>query len=216
MMRLIFYDLDGTLVDTRADIVNAANHMLAEMKRPPLDAGEISRYVGRGLKSLIQGCLKTEDEGLTEKGSKIYRAHYAKHMLDNSVLYPGARELLEYFKDRKQAIVTNKPDPFSKDLMNALGTGSYFTDIIAGNSAYPKKPDPAALWAIMKREKAAREETLFIGDSRIDVETARNAGIRVLVVSHGFEQEEDLRAAGPDKIFKDFSGLLGYIKQANW
>jgi phosphoglycolate phosphatase len=212
-MRLFFYDLDGTLVDTRADIAAAANHMLQEFGKPPASVKEISRYVGRGLHYLLQGCLKTQDESILEKGSKIYRNYYAAHMLDHSKLYPGAKETLESLKGKKQVVLTNKPDPFSKDLLAALGVSHYFTDIIPGNSVYPKKPDPAAILAIMKREKIAASETLFVGDSCVDIETARNAGVGVVVLTHGFEEEAALKAAGPDKIFKDFYGFLEYIKQ---
>ena len=101
MKSLIIYDLDGTLVDTREDIARAANHMLEQMGHPAISVEEVSRHVGRGLQSLIRGCLKSEDPKAVEKGSKIYRDHYARHMLDSSRLYPGTREVLDYFKERK-------------------------------------------------------------------------------------------------------------------
>jgi phosphoglycolate phosphatase len=216
MKKLIFYDLDGTLVDTRLDIVRSAQHMLAEMNAPQLEPHEIQRYVGRGLYHLVGLCLKTEDMKRIEKGGKIYRQYYSEHMMDNSRLYPDAREILDYFKSRKQAVVTNKPNPFAKDMLAQLGVADYFTDIIAGDSEYPKKPSAAALLAIMKRENTAPADTLFIGDSLVDIETARNAGVEAAVVLHGFNTEDELQSAHPDLMAKDFTDLREKIKLKGW
>ncbi len=134
MKRLIIYDLDGTLADTREDIARAANYMRRQMGKTPLSVEQISRFVGRGVHALIQGCLETDDERAVEKGIKVYRTYYGEHMLDSTRLYPGAVETLEYFKDRFQAVITNKPNPFSFELLKALGTADYFFEIIPGNS----------------------------------------------------------------------------------
>ena len=211
--RLIFYDLDGTLVDTRKDIAGAVNHMLSQFGKPLLNEREISQFVGRGLHHLIKSCLKTEDEREIEKGSAIYRAHYSKHMLDHSKLYPGVKRILDFFKNQKQIVLTNKPNPFSQKLLEALGVAHYFEEIIAGNSSYPKKPDPGAILALIKKEKVSPKETLFIGDSPIDIETARRAGIEVAVVTHGFAEEDELKSAVPDLIVKDFGELLSQIRK---
>ncbi len=216
MKRLIIYDLDGTLVDTREDIAAAANHMLARMNGKTLSAEEVSRYVGRGLQALIQGCLGTEDPKTLEKGSKIYRDYYARHMLDSSRLYPGAREVLDYFKERKQAVITNKPNPFSYELLKALGASDYFFEIIPGNSGHPKKPDPGAISHLMKAQKAGPAETLFIGDSLIDIETGRNAGVETVVLTHGFGTPDELQSAAPAAIFENFGELLQEAKKRKW
>ena len=120
MKRLILYDLDGTLVDTLEDIVQSANHMLREMEAPLLSREQVRRLVGRGMQQLIGDCLKTEDPERIARGLAIYRAHYGQHLLDRSRLYPGARELLDHFQPRRQAVVTNKPDPFSTTILQAL------------------------------------------------------------------------------------------------
>ncbi len=216
MKKLIFYDLDGTLVDTREDIVRSAQHMLAQMQAAPLSSAEIQRYVGRGLYHLVGNCLKTSDMKQIEKGGKIYRKFYAEHMMDNSRLYPGALELLEYFKDRRQAMVTNKPNPFAKDMLEQLGVARFFTDIVAGDEVYPKKPDPSAIKAIMKREKFSPADVLFIGDSLVDIETARNAGVEVAVVLHGFNTQDELESASPDLMAEDFQVLRAKIQEKGW
>ncbi len=216
MKRLIIYDLDGTLVDTREDIARAANHMLSFFNVPSLDRPVIERFVGKGLHHLIKSCLKTEDTKQIEKGSKVYREYYAKHMLDHTVLYPGAQGALNFFKDRLQAVITNKPNPYSRQILEALGIAGYFVEIVAGDTDYPKKPDPTAVLSIMKREKVETDETLFVGDSLIDIETGRNAGIETVVISHGFEGEETLQSANSAGVVGSFDELLTFARQKGW
>ncbi len=216
MKRLIIYDLDGTLVDTREDIACAANDMLKKLGGSPLTTAAVAAFVGKGLHALIRGCLKTEDPKKIEQGSKIYRAYYAEHMLDHSKLYPGAVEFLEYFKLRKQAVITNKPNPYSREILEALGIARYFIEIVAGDSDYPKKPDPAAVLSVMKREKVNPSSTLFVGDSAIDIETARNAGISAAVVTHGFSHRDELQSKRPDALVKDFFELLSQARKERW
>ena len=215
-MRLVVYDLDGTLVDSREDIARAVNHMLQSLGSPELPRAVIERFVGHGLHHLVRHCLGTEDPRRIEKGAKIYRDYYGKHMLDNTRLYPGVFEVLVYFKSRKQAVITNKPNPYAREILVALGAGDFFSDIVAGDSDFPKKPDPAALLSIMQREKMNPAETLFVGDSAIDVETGRRAGGHVVVVTHGFTAEKDLRAARPDAVVPDFGGFLKLAQSKGW
>ncbi len=216
MKRLIIYDLDGTLVDTLQDIANAANHMLGELRMPPRPATEIRRYIGRGLHELVKNCLKTTEPSLLERGTKIYRAFYTQHLLDHSRLYPGAEAVLDYFKARRQAVITNKPNPYSRDMLKGLGIADYFLEIVGGNSDYPKKPDPAALLAIMSREQVAGSDTLFIGDSPVDIETGRKAGAATIALTHGLVDEEELIAAAPDVLVPNFTALLDAVKQRGW
>lgn len=212
-LKLIIYDLDGTLVDTREDIALSANYMLTQMQAPQLPHDEIARYVGRGVFHLIKNCLKTDDQRQIDKGIKIYRKYYGEHMLDHSKLYPGAKQTLQAFDSRKQVVLTNKPNPFSRELLEALGVAKYFSEIIAGDSNFPKKPDPAAIFAMQQRFDASSSETLFVGDSAVDIETARNAGVPIVVVTHGFSNETELKAARPDGIVKNFHQLTEWMSK---
>ncbi|HLD50041.1 MAG TPA: HAD-IA family hydrolase [bacterium] len=216
MKSLIIYDLDGTLVDTREDIARAANHMLEQMGRRRMATEEVCRQVGRGLFALIQGCLETEDPEALSKGAKIYRDYYARHMLDSSRLYPGALEILDYFKDRKQAVITNKPNPFSYELLKALGVADYFFEIIPGNSGHPQKPDPGGILHLIKSRNTGPEETLFVGDSRVDIETGRNAGVETVVLTHGFGTLDELQSASTAGIFNSFHELLQAARKKGW
>ena len=210
------YDLDGTLVDTRRDIAEAANHMRSRMGLPPMPEKEICGYVGLGLQSLVEGCLGTADPAKAEEGTRVYRAYYSEHLLDHTVLYPGAREVLEHFRPRRQAVITNKPDPYSRRILEALGVDGYFFEIVAGNSGYPKKPDPESLLALMRGEGAAASGTLFVGDSPVDVETGAKAGVLTVAVSQGFTERDELERSGPDHLIEGFQELLDLAREKAW
>ena len=216
MKKLILYDLDGTLVDTRRDIINGVRYALEVLKGPDLTDDEIKDCVGTGLHALIKQVFRTEDEKLADRGSKLYREYYKKHMLDHTKLYPGAREFLEYFKDRKQAVITNKPNPFSSQILEALGVAHFFIAILAGDNGLPFKPDPAAIRHLIEETDAMAEEVIFVGDSPIDIQAARNAGVEIVTLSHGFASEATLREAKPDHIAHDFYELLRLAQEKGW
>lgn len=216
MKKLILYDLDGTLADTRRDIINGVRYALDILKGPELTDDEIKDCVGTGLHALIRKVFRTDDEKLADRGAKLYREHYKKHMLDHTYLYPGARDFLDHFKDREQAVITNKPNPFSSQILAALGVADYFIAILAGDNGLPFKPDPAAVHHLMEQTGASEEEVLFVGDSPIDIQAARNAGVEIATLSHGFTKEPVLREAKPDYLARDFKELLTLAREKGW
>ena len=216
MRQLICYDLDGTLVDTLEDIAQAANHMLRELQVPPLPVHEIRRSIGKGLHELVTHCLKTEDPQRIEQGTRIYRAYYTQHLLDHSRLYAGTQALFDHFSTRRQVVITNKPNPYSRQILESLGVAHYFCEIVAGNSAYPKKPHPAALLALMEREQVHPMDTIFIGDSPVDIETGRSAGVVTIGVLHGFSDAQELITAHPDVLVENFAQLLELAQRHGW
>ena len=214
--RLIVYDLDGTLVDTAEDITEAANHMLSQLSARPMSREAIRGMVGRGLHDLVQRCLGTQDEGLILRGTQLFSVYYAAHLDTHSRLYVGARDTLDHFSSRTQAVFTNKPQPFARDLLVKLGIAHYFVDVLAPSPGQPKKPDPAQLLQLMERLGIAPAETVFIGDSLIDWHTSRNAGVEALLLTHGFEDHEQLRRAAPSALMRDFGDVLQHAKQSQW
>lgn len=214
--KLILYDLDGTLVDTRRDIIQSVRFALNELNGPELTDDEIKDCVGHGLHALIKQVFRTQDEVLADKGSQIYREHYKQHMLDHTHLYEGAREFLEYFKNRIQAVITNKPNPFSSQILEVLGVRNYFIAVLAGDNGLPFKPDPAAIHHLMEGTGATEKETLFVGDSPIDIDAARNAGIEIVTLSHGFVPERVLIETKPDYLAHDFFELMQLAKKEKW
>ena len=216
MKQLILYDLDGTLVDTRQDLADAANAMLRQMGQPPLPVATICRFVGQGLHHLVQECLTSDDPQWIERGAALFAAWYAEHLLDHSHLYPGVPALLAHFQSRSQAVITNKPNPFTRELLAGLRVTDYFCAVIAGDSEFPKKPDPAAVVSVMAQVQASPEQSLLIGDSPIDVQTGRAAGVLTIGVAHGFSADAALREAGPDVLVNDIHELLARARREAW
>ena len=213
---MIVYDLDGTLVDTLQDITNAANHMLSQLGVAALSPDQVRRFIGRGMRQLVMDCLQTESPERIAEGMRIYRAYYHQHLTDNSRLFPAALEVLEFFSGRTQAVISNKPNPYSTDLLKALGVDRYFFEIIGGDDPYPRKPDPASLRVLMERADASNEQTIVIGDSPIDVELGRSAGVFTVCVTHGLSDRHDLIAAKPDAMVEGFASLLSLAKEQQW
>ncbi len=215
--KLIIYDLDGTLVDTGEDIAQAVDYMLRQMNSDVLSKAEVRHMVGGGLHDLVGRCLNTDDPVRVQRGMELFGQFYGQHLCDHSALYPSVKETLDYFHARaRQAIVTNKPSPFAEALMDRLGVGHYFSEILAGGSAYPKKPDPASVRAVMARGQIAPEDALLLGDSPIDVETGRRAGILTVIVTQGFADRHELEAAKPDLLIDDVSAFLALVKARGW
>ncbi len=214
--RLIVYDLDGTLVDTLEDITQAANHMLEQLGRPGVSAQVIRGYIGRGLAQLVRACVQTDDPAQLAHATIVYRAYYTQHLLDHTRLYPDARAACEFFRLKRQAVITNKPDPYSRNILTALGLAPFFCDIIAGDERYPKKPDPTSLRALMLTEGVSGQETVFVGDSPIDIETGRRAGVFTVAVTHGFTDAQELTAAKPDLLVENFTGLIETAQRQRW
>jgi phosphoglycolate phosphatase len=191
-IRLIVFDLDGTLIDSRRDLANAVNGMLREMKRPALPENVIAEYVGDGAGMLVRRALgDPEDEALVAEGLEQFLIYYRGHMLDHTYVYDGVFAALDELKtmpdgsERKFAVLTNKPVNPSRAICDALGLSKYFFQIYGGNSFGTKKPDPGGLNALMREADVRPQETVMIGDSVVDVLTARNAGTFVIGCTFG-------------------------------
>jgi phosphoglycolate phosphatase len=185
-VRVLIFDLDGTLIDSGIDLALSVNATLKEMGRQPLPHDRIFSYVGQGAARLIEQALGS---GATpeqcEQGLAFFLSYYRQHMLDNTVTYPGVREGLAALEGMPMAVLTNKPVRFSRQILEGLGLASYFRYIYGGNSFETKKPNPAGMGVLMRDFGAAPAQVMLVGDSEIDVQTARNAGTWCCCVSYG-------------------------------
>lgn len=210
MIQLIIYDLDGTLIDSRRDIAEAVNGSLREMGLREISRERVSSFVGSGVRNLITQALK--EVGVAsdkrERAIKIFRRLYGECLLNYTELYPSVKKVLEFFKTRKQAVITNKPEDFSRTILKGLGIDSYFFQLIGGDAGFPKKPSPEPVHEILRRAGLPSEEAVLIGDSATDIETGRNAGVKTLAVTYGFGRREEIEAARPDFILRDLSELI--------
>ena len=206
-IQLVIFDLDGTLADTKKDLALSVNAMREYMGFGPLPLEAVTSYVGQGVTVLIKRALGDQaTDGEVEKGLAFFLDHYAHHLLDNTVAYPGVREALEDLGNRKLAILTNKPVRFSRQIIAGLGLASYFFEIYGGDSFPVKKPDPMGIKTLMSRVSISSEKTLMVGDSETDVLTGRNAGVWTCGVTYGFGPQA-LEDAGPDLLLGNLRDL---------
>jgi phosphoglycolate phosphatase len=193
VIRLLVFDLDGTLIDSRLDLVHSVNAMLRHFERPELPAELIASYVGDGAPVLVRRALgDSADEVLFQPALDYFLGYYRIHKLDHTTVYAGIPETLERLATpsdgihRLMAVLSNKPVNPSRDILQALGLGDFFVRIYGGNSFTTKKPDPLGVQALLEELKVASPEAIMIGDSSIDVLTGRNAGLWTCGVSYGF------------------------------
>jgi phosphoglycolate phosphatase len=191
-MDLVIFDLDGTLIDSKLDLAHAVNATRRHMELPELPHDLIATYVGNGAPVLLRRSLGPEaSDADVQRGLEFFLSYYHDHKLDYTVLYPGVREALDQlFEDNvKLAVLTNKPVKISKAILEGLGVASHFFQVYGGNSFDQKKPDPIGIHALMSEAGVPPRQTMMVGDSAVDVRTARNAGVACCGVLFGFQPE---------------------------
>lgn len=212
-MELLIFDLDGTLIDSRLDLATAVNATRRHMGMEALANERVYSYVGNGAPVLIRRAMGEQaTEGELQEALEFFLEFYREHDLDHTVLYPGVKESLDRFRDagKGMAVLTNKPVRMSRHIVEGLGVGAHFFQVYGGNSFEFKKPNPIGVQALIKEAGAARESSMMVGDSSVDVHTARNAGIQCCGVTYGF-QPETLADPAPDVLFdrmQDFADWL--------
>ena len=192
LLRLLVFDLDGTLIDSGADLCASVNAMLGHFGRPPLPDAVISTYIGDGAVRLVSRSLgDPTDRAFLESAVAYFLDYYREHKLDQTYVYPGVFASLDSLRvepggaPRSMAVLTNKPVGPSQAICDALGLSPYFFRIYGGNSFPTKKPDPEGLLALLQEAGVTAQETLMIGDSDVDILTARNAGVWSMGCSYG-------------------------------
>jgi phosphoglycolate phosphatase len=191
-IKLLIFDLDGTLIDSRLDLIHSVNAMLRHLGRTDLPGDVIASYVGDGAPTLIRRALgDPRDESVIKAGLEHFLTYYRAHKLDHTHVYDGIKDMLAVLHNsngirRQMAVLSNKPVIPSRAIVEALGLAGFFTHIYGGNSFSTKKPDPKGAQTILKETRMRPEETLMVGDSSVDVITGRNAGLWTCGVTYGF------------------------------
>ena len=205
------FDLDGTLIDSKMDLVSSVNATLRELKHGELPTDLVASYVGSGAPTLIRRALGgNPNEEELQKALAFFLVHYEEHKLDHTHLYPGVAETLEQLKNLPMSVLTNKPVRISVRILEGLGVAQYFRSIYGGNSFETKKPDPLGAKQILSEFDIAPQETAMVGDSEVDVQTARNARMRSVIVNFGFGIHD--RATHPADLYVDrFEELAKFV-----
>jgi phosphoglycolate phosphatase len=217
-IRLVIFDLDGTLIDSRLDLVHSVNAALRHIQRPELPDDVIASYVGDGAPVLIQRALGPEavDQSLVRKGLEFFLSYYREHKLDHTIVYPGVPDALASIQSsgngvpRKLAVLTNKPVNPSRAIVESLGLGGYFTQVYGGNSFATKKPDPEGALQLVSEAAVQPDQTAMVGDSHVDMRTGHNAGLWTVAVKYGFAphtlevEAPDIEVDTPQELSKVF------------
>lgn len=232
-LSLLIFDLDGTLVDSRLDLANSVNAMLRHYGKPELPNDVIGSYIGNGAPMLVRRSLgDPDDEQFVQEALLYFMSYYREHKLDSTYVYDGIFGALdtilasrnghgasaggEHANGLKMAVLSNKPVGPSRGIVEALGLGKYFFQVYGGNSFHTKKPDPAGVQALLTEAGARPEETAIIGDSDVDMITARNAGVYSVGVTYGLAPHT-LEDAPPDVLIdhpQELADVLGVREQA--
>lgn len=214
--RCLLFDLDGTLIDSRADLVTAVNLMLRQLGHEPLHETRVVGFVGEGMTKLIERSL-CESFGREPSAAEvlysieIFREHYAAHLLDETRVYPEVVETLERFQHLPKAVVTNKPVDFTNRILEGLELSRYFTTVIGGDSLPERKPSAEPLLEAARRCNTSTNECLMIGDSRVDIHAGRAAQMKTCGYVAGFRGRTELEEAGADYLIESFSELAKIV-----
>jgi len=232
MIKLLIFDLDGTLADTITDITHAVNYAVKPFGVGPFTIESIKSMVGSGISKLLESLISTHPsipplsrggnrgvkEGVvevssTEEAVKRFLDYYSAHIVDNTKIYPHVKETLSQLRDYKKAVVSNKREGLSKKVLEGLEILNFF-DVVFGSDSVPeRKPSPVPVFELMKRFGASRDETVIIGDSNFDIEAGKSAGVRTVAVTYGYRNREVLKEA--DYMIDSFDALLDILPRLN-
>lgn len=213
-VRAIVFDLDGTLIDSKEDLILSVNATLVNLGRPALPNEQIASYIGQGAPILIRRALgeaATDEE--CRRGLEFFLAYYETHKMDHTALYPGVREGLEQLAGFPLAILTNKPARITLRILQELKLANLFRAIYGGNSFSTKKPDPLGMKTILNELGVEPREAVLVGDSEIDVQTARNAGTLAGTVTYGFGAHR-LEKFPPDFFLSSLTDLSPMLRDS--
>ena len=215
MFTTVVFDLDGTLLDTLDDLTDAVNAMLATLSLPLRTREEVCAFVGNGIANLTLRALGKENEEKFDEAFALFKAHYKEHCQDKTAPYEGVLELLRLLKGLgvKTAVLSNKADFATKMLVEKYFSG--YIDLAMGENeanGVRKKPAPDALFSIMETLETTPEKTVYVGDSDVDILTAKNAGIACISCTWGFRDEQFLLSHGADNIINNPMEILAFCE----
>jgi phosphoglycolate phosphatase len=209
----VAFDLDGTLIDSRADLAAATNHVLRTFGLPEIPPQSVYALVGEGARRLVERALGPARAADVDEGVRRFLDFYGEHLLDATVLYPGVAAALATLDGAGIALTvcSNKPEGYSRRILEGLGVLTTFRALIGGDTLPTRKPDPTGMADLMRVTQTTPDATLLVGDSYVDVATAANAGVDFCGVAWGLDPER-LRAARPAIVVESMDALVGIVR----
>lgn len=209
---LIVFDLDGTLADSLPDLAVAANYTCRRLGLPERQPAAIAGMIGGGERKFMERLAGPDHQDLVDDCLAIYLDYYSRHSADLTRLYPGVQETLEKLAGKKLAVLSNKLQRLTEQVLETLGVAHFFKARRGGGAGLPLKPSPEPLTALMRDLGAEPGRTLMVGDKPADISTGRGAGARVVVVTYGYGDLESLQAAAPDFLLARFDQLVDIVE----
>ncbi len=207
-VKLLIFDLDGTLIDSKQDIANSVNLTFRDIGLPEKPHETIYGYVGNGVRQLILDAIASDDAQEVDHALQIFEAHYLSHLLDETRLFPGIEAVLHHYGGKKKALVTNKPEHYTTKIVQGLQVDKHFDVVLAASPAVRLKPHPEMILMTLETLGIRPEDAVMIGDSLNDIHAARSAGIRACGVGYGFGDAKTLKAEGLDYYAESGEALL--------
>ena len=222
---LMLFDLDGTLIETAPEIFDAVNDTLRQFHLPGVTEQQVKDWIGHGTRTLLIQALASAGDTTVETVRQSdslaliaveFDKHYQRRCGTRSRLYPQVREVLHALRGQgvKLAVVTNKESRYTNTVLSAHALTPLFDRVISGDSLSAKKPNPAGIQSCLEQFQVERDRALFVGDSSIDVATARNAGVQVWAMPYGYNMGEPIETCAPDRVIADFTALLTTLPTA--
>jgi len=208
-IKLIIFDLDGTLIDSLEDLADATNHMLTSLGRKPVGLDQVRSYVGQGARRLVEKAMPNAVPEEIEIGLAIFLAYNEEHIVDKTRLYPGARETLEALRERGivLTVVSNKNAALCRKVLSTLGAEDFFAAVIGADSLPQRKPSPEPLLMVLRNFTVAPEQSVMVGDSINDIAAGKAASIVTVGCSWGYGDHSEIE--GADYLIHRLPELLG-------
>lgn len=194
-VKLIIFDLDGTLVDSSIDITNALNYAIRSYSFKPLAVEDVIQMVGEGVTRLIERMAGTVDTSVKDDILARFLEHYSEHIVDHTQEYPGVRETLEKLSRYKKAVISNKREALSKKTLKGLGLSGFFDLVVGSDTTAEKKPSPVPVLKALSELQTAPSETVIVGDSNFDIDAGKAAGIATIAVTYGYKPVDAIKHA---------------------